>query len=832
MQKFSGIIPGSYNMKIEFKSIKPKLTILLILIAVIPLIILSLVAYNQLSGAIQERELNKLKAIRDLKVQQIEKWLDERSGDIRIISGKKEIRNLEAINNQQNESGYNYKIVRSVRERLENYKENYTYYEEISILNNSTGEVIVSTDKSLEGQEHYNNIHFTEPVNSDLYVSDIYYSKKYNNPSMVITCPVYSITHTGKHIIGIILGRINIELIQKELFLDRTGLGMTGETFIINRDSIVLSDLRWHSNAQLKLKLNSEPALNAASGHSGAGESIDYRGVNVLTAYTYIPGTRWGLIVKQDLDEVYEPVYLMLRDFSVFLVIAIIIVYSVASLLAKSLSSPIIEITNTSMKIQNGDLSARNTVSGSDEVGYLAKSVNNMADFMVSQIEIQHGSAEIIETIATADELTDFRKKLLIKLMDISESSFGAYYRLNREDNKFYPFTSVGLNADALTPFDSSIMEGIFGNALVNKKIDYITNIPEDIKFEYKTFAGSVNPKEIIIIPLIIETEVRGIVCLGKIEKYSDKILKILNHTWKSINTALSNLLAHIEAKRLAGELNQKNAELMFKSEEMSSQAKLLEEQSRELQAQNLVLEEQRNQVEQANRLKSEFLSNMSHELRTPLNSILSLTRVLIMQAKEKLSAEEMNFLNVIDRNGKSLLNLINDILDLSKIEAGRVDVRLNRFSVASLIDLIIESLEHLAREKGIKLIQIIPEPLPDIETDEDMMRHVLQNIVGNAIKFTQEGSVTVSAYNDDNNILIEVADTGIGISTKDLPHIFDEFWQADGSHSRKYEGTGLGLSISYKILANLKGRIEVESEIGKGSTFRIILPVKWDINI
>ena len=797
------------------------------LLSITPLIVISAITYSQRAASIRDREFTKLASIRDLKVRQLDEWLTGRIENISIICKDARIRDFESrfLDN----GNFSDKYSNAVREILSQYNEIYTFYEEISILHPDTGRVIVSTDRAFEGEECYDKLDFSEPLKTGkIYIGDIYFSERLNKPTMTVSGPVFSSVRNKRNIVGIVLCRIDLRRTDEELLIDATGLGKTGEMFIINSDRTALSDLKWSSGAPLKIKLSCKAALEAVNGLTGITENLDYRGEEVLSAYTFIPTARWGFIVKQDLDEVYEPIYTMLVNFAVLFVIMVIAVYFIASLLAKNLSKPVIEIKNTAKRIQEGELAARNSITSGDELGDLAGTINSLADFMVGRIKIQHDSAEIIETIATVDEVSDFRKKLLLKLMEISNADFGAYYRLNKEDNKFHLFTSVGTNADALKPFDARTAEGIFSIALTHKRIEYLKEIPYDSRFIFKTVAGDITPREIITIPLIIEGEVRGFINLGKISNFSSLTLEILQQIWQSINNTLSNLLAHIETRRLAEELNRKNTELMIKSGEMEMQAAVLEKQSGTLRRQNIELEEQRRKVEEANRLKTEFLSNMSHELRTPLNSILALSRVLILQAGGKLTDEEKNFLNIIDRNGKNLLNLINDILDLSKIEMGKVEAEVTLFQPGSLVKSIVENIEAVAEEKNLRILLNMPEGLPDIQSDEGMVRQILQNIISNAVKFTEKGMVKISALNKGDKIAIEVEDTGIGISDKNLPHIFDEFWQADGSNTRKYDGTGLGLSISYKTAKIINAGIGVKSELGRGSTFTVSFPVKW----
>jgi len=287
-------------------------------------------------------------------------------------------------------------------------------------------------------------------------------------------------------------------------------------------------------------------------------------------------------------------------------------------------------------------------------------------------------------------------------------------------------------------------------------------------------------------------------------------------------------MLANEATKRLAEELEGMNQELQAQAEELQVQTEELRQTSEEIREQNVELEEQSRQVEEANRLKSEFLSNMSHELRTPLNSVMALSKVLMIQVKDRLSKEELNYLEIIQRNGQNLLSLINDILDLSRIEAGRMDIKPKLFSIVLTIETIMERLEPMGEEKGIDLKHEIQDNLPQIESDEQKVHKILQNVLGNAVKFTEKGHVTVSAHSDADKFYIEVADTGIGMSDEDLSYIFEEFRQIDGTSARPYEGTGLGLAIAHKTAKILGGDLSVKSVPGKGSTFILTLPLKW----
>jgi signal transduction histidine kinase/CheY-like chemotaxis protein/HAMP domain-containing protein len=490
---------------------------------------------------------------------------------------------------------------------------------------------------------------------------------------------------------------------------------------------------------------------------------------------------------------------------------------------------PLKELTAATEEFRKGDLKARSRYGSANEFGILSGSFNRMAEAIASQMEIRDINEKMSDSFLGANDLPAFRENLLEKLIDITDSQMGAYFLLNRADQVYEPAFSVGLDPGLLPSFDAAAREGELGSVLTTKKLTCLKDIPDDTAFHFKTFTGTLLPKEILHFPIVIGDTVLAVASLASIRPYSEKALNILNQPWATlVNTVFANLLANDRTRQLAEELRDNNQELQVQQEELQAQAEELMKQSEELQAQNVELEQQRLTVEEASRLKSQFLSNMSHELRTPLNSVMALSRVLMMQAGTKLSDQEVNYLTIIERNGKNLLALINDILDLSKIEAGRMDVNPRPFSLVLTLENIVESLEPLAREKNIEIRREIPADLPLLESDEIRVAQILQNLTANAVKFTGQGHVTLSAAKEGGKISIRVADTGIGIAKEDLPAIFDEFRQVDGSSSRRYEGTGLGLAIARHAARMLGGDITVASTLGKGSVFTLTLPLAW----
>ena len=821
------------SVKRQFKSIRTRLTFWFMVIALVPLALSSITMYLQRADFIKEEAFEKLTAVRDLKIGRVNAWLDEKTGNLRTFSQAQRLQALETIVMREGKGETGEATIQAARDLLNAYQTQYTHFDELFFIHPGTGRILVSTNRAYEGHDKSNDAYFSVPLKTgDLFIKDIYYSQAINKPSMTFSIPVRGISHE-EHVVGILVARIDLHNSLYALLMDRTGMGKSGETLIVNQDGVALNELRWQENAPLRLKVEAKPALLASQGKSGIIEADDYRGEKILGAYGYIQRTGWGFVAKQDLSEVYAPIRTLAWVLLAIFIVSGAAAYGMSFVLAMVISRPIREMTRVSDKIEEGDLTARNRIETVDELGSLSRSFNRMADSMESQMAIQKGLGGISEAMVAAGDMETFMSNLLKNLADITGSHLGVAYL--RKEERFEPVFSLGANPELLEPFDPSILEGELGRVLFTKKISHIKDIPEDTVFRFRTSSGTALPKEIITAPLLMNGEIRGVISLAGLYHYSQEVLEILNRALTGIHIGFSNAVTAGETRRLAEELIEKNQELQAQAEELQSQAEELQQQSEELQQtsdelqeQNTELELQRRQVEEANRLKSEFLSNMSHELRTPLNSVMALSRVLISQASQKLSEEEASYLKVIERNGKNLLVLINDILDLAKIEAGRMDVDLKLFPISSAVETIMERLEPLAEEKGLDLNQKIPADLPQIESDEIRVHQILQNLVGNAVKFTHAGNVTVTAVSDAENIHIEIADTGIGIEEKDLPHIFEEFRQVDGSSARTYEGTGLGLTIAYRAARMLGGELRVESVFGKGSKFTLTLPIKW----
>ena len=807
--------------RFHFKSVRARQVFWFLVVAMVPMFTVVTILCYQRAAAIKHREFEKLQTIRDLKVRELDGWLGERISDLKVAAQDSDIRSLERVlgKKQDERTPEDLRVISAARELLQRHADSCDAYNELFIVRAKNGEVGLSSKPAREGLDKSKDLYFTEPMRTkDVYVKDIYYSRTVGAPTMTFSVPVRRLEYDGQHIIGVLVARVDLERSLYPLLQEHTGYGKTGETLIVNKNCVALNELRWHENAPLKLKVSAESAVRAANGETGITETPDHRGEMVLAAYTHIPRTGWGFVAKRDLAEVYAPIRAMVWNMGGILVVSALIVSATAVFLGRAVTKPVVAIAEAARRVQKGDLAVRCEADGADEVAGLADAVNDMADTLTSQVAVQTGGAELATTAAAAASVGDFASGLVAKLMGLTGSNIGAFYQLSQDGLAFEPVASVGLKAEALESFDAASCEGEFGEALASGSICYTSNISAETVFTFKAVAGTAMPREIATVPLLAGREAQAIISLATLSEYTDEHRQILEQAWIVLNTALAKLLASAETEHMAEELQVANEELQATNEELQSQTEELREQTEELEV-------QRRQVEEADRLKSEFLSNMSHELRTPLNSVMALSQLMVSRGLGKDLEQEAEYLRVIERNGRQLLELINDVLDLSKIEAGWQEVILSEVEPGELAEATVATAQPLAAQKGLTVSVDVDDDVPAVHSDREKVRQILLNLLSNAVKFTETGGIEVTVSATAAGVAFAVTDTGPGIAEANLEHIFDEFRQLDGSTTRKHGGTGLGLSISRRLARLLGGEISVTSEQGKGSTFTLTLP-------
>lgn len=508
-------------------------------------------------------------------------------------------------------------------------------------------------------------------------------------------------------------------------------------------------------------------------------------------------------------------------SFQLTIVIVLIVLFSILIiiLILNSIRKPLTQLTEATRKFQEGDLNARYENTSRNEFGELSDSFNKLTESIQLNLELNEKAANLAGLMLTEDNARKFFQVTLSALCSHTGSQIAAVYLLG-EDNKTYKhFESIGGSDQSKQSFSIDNLEGEFGLTLSTKKIQHIKNINQDTRFVFNTVSNKFIPREIITIPILANKEIIAIISLASIHNYTAPALDLVNDIVSTLSARTEGILAYKQIQEFSEKLETQNTELESQKRELSAQ-------SLELTVQNAELEVQKIELAKSSQLKTNFLSNMSHELRTPLNSVIALSGVLNRRLINEIPEEEYSYLEVIERNGKHLLSLINDILDISRIESGQVEVDITRFDINHLVRELVTMIKPQADEKSIQIHQNNGDEKIVISSDENKCRHVLQNLIANAVKFTEKGSVEIKTIQKEGGIEISVKDTGIGIGETDQQHIFDEFRQADGSTSRKFGGTGLGLSIAQKYAQLLGGIVSLTSTLDIGSEFTLSLPL------
>jgi signal transduction histidine kinase/CheY-like chemotaxis protein len=475
---------------------------------------------------------------------------------------------------------------------------------------------------------------------------------------------------------------------------------------------------------------------------------------------------------------------------------------------------------------------------------------------------ILEGVASINNNIQSADGSSDLSADIIQAVVSYLELPAGAIYMADEEQKQLTITASIALSPMAKRTFDIGV--GIVGEAATKKKISLTKDIPADY-WKIESAMGVTSGKgQIVCLPLWVDKHLKAVIELGSLNGFTSRQLSLLGSVAGNLASSIHARQSRIKINKLLGqvqeqqeamlaqqeELRQTNEELTKQAEELQSSEEELKTQEEELRQNNAELQERNDTIETArqalmgkakeleatSKYKSEFLANMSHELRTPLNSVLILAKLLSDNPLKNLQPKQIEYANIIHKSGSDLLELINDILDLSKIEAGKVELLVEKVAINTILTDLKQLFTVVASGKGISFNTTIAENIPTvIQTDKQRLEQVLKNLLSNAFKFTPKGgAISISFENRDQfdrkRLGISVTDSGIGISIEKQQLIFEAFQQADGSTSRQYGGTGLGLSISKELVRLLGGEIEVKSEQGKGSTFTVIVPYELKV--
>lgn len=536
--------------------------------------------------------------------------------------------------------------------------------------------------------------------------------------------------------------------------------------------------------------------------------------------------------------------------------------------LAGNLTRQVRAIAEVASAVAEGDLTRSITVDASGEVAELKDNINSMVGSLRETTRANQEQDWLKSNLARISGLMQGQRDLGVvgelvmeELTPLVCAQYGAFYLAEEttDGTELRIVGSYGRPVDSAGHDRFKMGESLVGQAARSRRTIAADGVPADY-ISISSGLGRTAPGSLIVLPIVVDDQVLGVIELASFTAFTsvhrDFLEQLMEMVGVNVNTIVANartdeLLG--ESQRLTGELQSRSEELQVQQEELQrsnaeleEKAALLAAQNSDIEGKNLEIEQARQELEDraqqlslASTYKSEFLANMSHELRTPLNSLLILAQLLAQNPTHNLTAKQVEYAGIIHSAGSDLLQLINDILDLSKVEAGKMDLNPERVALQQLLDYVEATFQPMTTQKSLNFtITTAPGVPVDLLTDDSRLRQVLRNLLSNAVKFTERGSVElrIEPAADDELpepvhrggavVAFRVKDTGIGIAEQQLETIFGAFQQADGTTSRKYGGTGLGLSISREIAYLLGGALTAESAPGRGSTFTLYLPV------
>ena len=523
--------------------------------------------------------------------------------------------------------------------------------------------------------------------------------------------------------------------------------------------------------------------------------------------------------------------------------------------LAANLTTQVRAIAEVATAVTKGDLSQSVMVEAAGEVAALKDNINEMivnlrdtTEKNTAQDWLKTNLAKFTRLLQGQRDLATVSRTILSELAPLVPMQHGVIYfnesATEEPDLRLLASYAYTEGEHLKTRFRAG--EGLVGQAAVEREPILLTDVPSTY-VQISSGLGAAAPTNIFVVPVLFEGQVKAVIELASFYRFNETHLNFLGQLTESIGIVLNTITATMrteellkQSQSLATELQKTNEELEEKAELLAKQNSEVEQKNREIDQARLSLEDKAAQLALTSRYKSEFLANMSHELRTPLNSLLILSRLLAQNSEGTLTEKQVEFAKTIHASGSDLLELINEILDLSKIESGMMDVDAVPVSLADVQSYVDRTFREVAGSKGLSFrVNLDPHTINSVITDQKRVQQVLKNLLSNAIKFTESGAVTLtiepaatgwtpghgSLDRATNVVAFKVEDTGIGIAPDKHQVIFEAFQQADGTTSRKYGGTGLGLSISREIAKLLGGEIKLSSNVGQGSTFTLFLP-------
>jgi signal transduction histidine kinase len=819
------------------RSLTARLTGTFFVLSLLAVILAGGLAYMQARKTLTESVYERLQAVATLKEDGLNRWVDKQRLSIVFITSIPEVRRQSGalINTApaSPEWGEAYSILQVY---LTSVISELAELDELLILN-LDGKVLLSTLPDHEGQFQNYTIYF-QKGRSNTYIQPVYKTEGTGKPTLTVATPLYD---ENQQRVGVLAGHLNLARIDR-IILERTGLGTSGETYLINPSFEFVSAARFNDPDRPAGTEVRSPGIEAAlREETGSGLYANYRGIPVIGVYTWLEDEGVALLSELSQEEAFTPAEQLAWTILEFGLLAVAILAGTAFFIARRIAKPILAINSAAAHVASGDLTHSAPVMTDDEVGTLAKSFNEMTEQLFALYEDlemkvaerttdlvranRRLSEEIADRQRAEDQLRDQNAYLaalhdtslgLIGRLDLNElfedlvvragklmdTPNGYIYVVDPEADEIVCRVGVGIFSD-LVGFRLKKGKGFggtvwkTGEALIIDDYDHWPNRAQTVERNLI--------RSVIGIPLRSGQEVVGVIGLA----YDFDMDP--GRKFGSAEIELLERFAHLATIALD------NARLYTAAQQARATA------------------------EAANDAKSVFLASVSHELRTPLTAIIGFTQIVKKRLHERIfpllpdgetklarTREQVDEnLQIILQEGERLTTLINDLLDLEKIQAGKMTWNMRPLQVVEAVNHAASATTALFEEKGLVWEQDIAPDLPEIVGDYDRLVQVLINLISNAVKFTKAGNISCRVQQVGDDIVVLVKDEGIGIARDDHPRVFEKFNQVGDALTNKPKGTGLGLPISKQIIEYHGGRIWLESELNRGSTFYFSLPVR-----
>jgi len=665
----------------------------------------------------------------------------------------------------------------------------------------------LAMDIAASGADMSQEPKFIQAKTNKRYLSQVYFRKE-SEPYLTL-----AMSGAGRSA-GVTVAEVNLKFIWD--VISRIQVGKAGAAYVVDDRGLLIAhpdigvvlrktDLSHLPHVALALEKLRDPAVKVPA------ISHDRTGREVLTAFAPISTLGWLVFVDLPLTEALQPVYRALERSGYVLAAGLLFAALVGIWLARRMVVPIRALASGAARIGGGDLDHRIDIRSGDEVQSLADSFNDMGGRLKeSYATLEHKVAdrtrelsealgqlraliEVSQAINSTLELQALLEAILAHACQLADAAGGAIYTFEESSEEFNLAATYGMSQELIAAVREAHRrlhdDSPMARSVLQRSPIEVSDLASESTYVMRDALLRADVRALLAVPLLREDTIVGALMVRRARPgtFGASVIDLMQSFASQSALAIQN-------------------------------ARLFRE-----------IEDKSRQLEAASQHKSQFLANMSHELRTPLNAILGYNELMQDGLYGELPPKTKEVLSRMEKNGKHLLGLINDVLDLSKIEAGQLVLSLENYSMKDVVQTVVSATESLAAAKQLPLQVAISDGMPSGRGDERRLTQVLLNLVGNAIKFTDKGAIRIAATATNGVFAVEVADTGPGIPESERGRIFEEFHQVDSSNTKKKGGTGLGLAIAKRIIELHRGRIWVESEVGRGSTFHFEVPVRTE---